>query len=600
MGLSRRCWTLLALLSLTAQAQPLTAQPQLPEADPGQWRVLLVYSFGREFAPFVGLSAAFREQLATRSARPIEFYEVTLDGSRRVTVEETDDAALGQYLRGRFARDHPDLVVTFGGPAARFLLRNRSVLFPATPLLIGGTDVRMLGETPPGPLDAVIGVRLDPRRVVEALLAVRPNTRHLMVVLGASAHERRWLQVFQDDLAGLESRISFIWTNDLTLEQIGEVAGAMPADGAILYGMVSVDAAGMPYEQDRALRKVVDAATVPVFGMFRSQFGDGIVGGPLFSAADVGSEVAASALRILAGQAPSSTPMRAISSTRLLYDWRELKRWGIAEGSLPPGSQLEFRPTTLWEQHADVIVGAIVVFLLQAGFILALVAQRSRRRRAEGEARALNQRLLSAHEDEKRRLARELHDDFSHRLARLSIDAAQLERGTANTDVPQIANALRGELAQLSEDIHAVSHSLHPSVLEDLGLVDALRTEGNFLSRLAEVDVIVEADNVPRDLPADVALCAFRVAQEAMRNIGRHAKAGLVRVSLQTRDDRLCVSVSDDGVGFDVTRSSQSASVGHASMRERVLLLGGDLQIRSTPGEGTTIETLLPLNLATS
>ena len=594
MGLPRYlCWTLLGLLPLATLADE---GPQ----GASQWRVLLVYSFGREFAPFQGLAAEFREQLATRSARPVEFYEVTLDSSRQVAAEDAHDSALTQYLRSRFAQDHPDLVVTIGGPAARFLLRNRPLLFPATPLLIAGADVRMLGEIPTGPLDAVAAVRLDPRRVVETILTVRPRTRNLMVVLGASAHERRWVEVFQRELADLDGRLTFTWTNDLTLEQMRERAAAMPADGAIVYGIFSVDAAGMPYEQDRALSKLVAAANVPVFGMFRSQLGHGIVGGPLFSATEVGGDVAASALRILSGESPTSVQTRPINSTRLVYDERELKRWAIPESSLPPGSLVEFRATSLWEQHWDVILGAIAVILLQAGFIVALVAQRSRRRLAEGEARELNRRLISAHEDEKRRLARDLHDDFSHRLARLSMDAAQLERAGHTTDVPRLAHGIREELSRLSEDIHGISHGLHPSVLEDLGLVDALRTEADFLSRSGEVDVVVEADDVPRQLPAEVALCAFRVAQEAMRNIGRHASAGAVRIAVQTQDDRLRISVSDDGVGFDATRSGHSASVGHASMRERVLLLGGELEIRSAPGAGTVIETYLPLNFAST
>jgi signal transduction histidine kinase len=176
------------------------------------------------------------------------------------------------------------------------------------------------------------------------------------------------------------------------------------------------------------------------------------------------------------------------------------------------------------------------------------------------------------------------------------MDAAQLERAGHTTDVPRLAHGIREELSRLSEDIHGISHGLHPSVLEDLGLVDALRTEADFLSRSGEVDVVVEADDVPRQLPAEVALCAFRVAQEAMRNIGRHASAGVVRIAVRTQNDRLRISVSDDGVGFDSTRSGQSASVGHASMRERVLLLGGQLTIRSAPGAGTVIETHLPLN----
>jgi signal transduction histidine kinase len=581
------------LIALLPLAAPATA------AEPAaQWRVLLVYSYGREFSPFQGLAAVFREELGTRAARPVEFYEATLDLSRRNVADESDDATLTQYLRSRFTQKHPDLIVSFGGPATRFLLRNRAVLFPATPLVIGGVDTRMMGNVPPGPLDTVTAVRLDPQRLVDTILEVRPGTRQVMVVLGASPHEQRWLAAIREDVREFDGRLTFTYTNDLTLEQIRERAAAMPADSAILYGMLSVDAAGIPYEHDRALREVYAVARVPIFGLFASQFGRGIVGGPLFSTADLGRDVAASSLRILAGESPSSMPPRHINPIRQMFDWRELNRWGIPETSLPRGSVVEFRPTSLWEQHAALIIGAVAIFLLQAGLIIALTTQRARRRMAESEARNLNRQLLFAHEDEKRRLARDLHDDFSHRLARLSMDAARLERTSLAADVPGIAHGIRAELAQLSEDMHAISHSLHPSVLEDLGLVDALRTEGDLLSRTAEVDVVVEAEEIPRQLPIEVTLCAFRVAQEALRNIGRHAQAGAVSISVRTSDDKLTVSVSDDGVGFDAAQLHQTARLGHASMRERVRLLGGELTIRSVPGRGTTIETHLPLSFA--
>jgi signal transduction histidine kinase len=150
-------------------------------------------------------------------------------------------------------------------------------------------------------------------------------------------------------------------------------------------------------------------------------------------------------------------------------------------------------------------------------------------------------------------------------------------------------------LVRVSEDIHALSYRLHPSVLEDLGLAEALKAECDHFSRQESVHTDVRLRSLPAVIPAETALCLFRVAQEALRNVARHAKAHAVSISVRSVDDSLQLAVLDDGVGFDRELQRERPSLGLASMRERVLLLGGDLDIESTPGHGTTILASVPL-----
>ena len=198
-------------------------------------------------------------------------------------------------------------------------------------------------------------------------------------------------------------------------------------------------------------------------------------------------------------------------------------------------------------------------------------------------------RLLTAHEDERRRLARELHDDLTQRLARLAIDAGKLERGVAAD-----ASEMRKDLVRLSEDVHALSYRLHPSVLDDLGLVEALRAECDRVARHGDLRVEVDARDVPEAVPSETSLCLFRVAQEALNNATRHGRASAVTVLLSPRDRGLQLAVSDNGNGFDPAHSRERASLGLASMRERVRLLRGQLDIESTPGRGTTVVAWVP------
>jgi signal transduction histidine kinase len=199
--------------------------------------------------------------------------------------------------------------------------------------------------------------------------------------------------------------------------------------------------------------------------------------------------------------------------------------------------------------------------------------------------------LLTAHEDERRHLARELHDDLTQRLARLAIDAGRMESAA---DAPEGVRLLREDLVRLSEDVHALSYRLHPSVLDDLGLVEALRAECDRVAHTGELRVDVEASAVPAALPAEASLCLFRVAQEALSNAARHAHASAVTVLLSSQNSGLRLAVSDNGSGFDPERSRDHASLGLASMRERVRLLQGELDIESTPGRGTTVVAWVP------
>jgi signal transduction histidine kinase len=253
----------------------------------------------------------------------------------------------------------------------------------------------------------------------------------------------------------------------------------------------------------------------------------------------------------------------------------------------------------MWEEYKFTVIASFAVLLFQAALITALVVQRARRQGAEREAFSLSSRLLTAHEDERRRLARELHDDVTQRLARLAIDAARFEKNSPHAHDGAAQSVHRG-LVRLSEDVHALSYRLHPSILDDLGLAEALKAECEHVSRREPVRVEVELDQVPDGLPSDVALCIFRVVQEALRNIARHARASVAIVSLAFKDGGLLLAIRDDGVGFDVDATQSRHSLGRAGMGERVRLLGGTFGIKSAFGQGTTVSAWVPLKVASS
>ncbi len=217
------------------------------------------------------------------------------------------------------------------------------------------------------------------------------------------------------------------------------------------------------------------------------------------------------------------------------------------------------------------------------------------RKQNEDELRDLSRRLIRAQEEERALLARELHDDVTQRLAVLAIDVGRVERVCEDGPQAGAMRALHESLVRMSEDIHSLAYQLHPSVLEDLGLVEALRAECERRGRQSRVALSVVCDAVPPTIDRDVALCLFRVAQEALTNAVRHAQAQAARVVLRSMDGGLLLAVSDDGVGFDLDAPPERKSLGLASMRERVSLLKGTLDIESAPDRGTSVVAWVPL-----
>ena len=229
--------------------------------------------------------------------------------------------------------------------------------------------------------------------------------------------------------------------------------------------------------------------------------------------------------------------------------------------------------------------------------LVSLTLEAAERKRTEEALRDLTGRLIGAQEEERRRLARELHDDLTQRLAVLAIDVGKLEQVLEFSPGPELErlHRVREQVVKLSADIHRLSRQLHPSILDDLGLVNAIEAECVNFSQREGIQVKFTSKNVPATLPRDLALCLYRIAQESLRNIAKHAKTDKAVVTLAGTDGGILLSVRDYGMGFDPARVRGNGGLGLISMAERVRLIQGDLSVESRPGQGTRIEVRVPL-----
>jgi signal transduction histidine kinase len=240
----------------------------------------------------------------------------------------------------------------------------------------------------------------------------------------------------------------------------------------------------------------------------------------------------------------------------------------------------------------------ILTLIAVAAFVtsyLHLKAESNRRRRLSGM-------LIAAEERERRRIASELHDDFSQRLALLALNldnAAELI-GESPEEAKRRLRDLLNSASEISADLHALSHRLHSSTLESLGLVSGINALCNEFGRHYGIEVEFVHLGIPQSVNPDSALCVFRIVQESLRNLKKHSGASKGYVGLQCKGVNLLLNVTDSGVGFNPNGRKGTAGLGIRSMEERASFLGGMLAIESAPGHGTEIRACVPLHPKTA
>jgi len=238
-------------------------------------------------------------------------------------------------------------------------------------------------------------------------------------------------------------------------------------------------------------------------------------------------------------------------------------------------------------------VVAIVAFLITSLVIAHLV---SRLREMMNEARSsVNRKLLDAEERERTRIGRELHDDINQRVAMLAVSLEGLKESlpTGATEFgSQLADASK-EILDLGKEVQALSHRLHTSKLDVLGLVAAARNLCGEFAELQRVEIEFHTENVSKELPAEISLSLFRVLQEALQNAIKHSGSRQFDVSLTSRTNEIELTVRDSGIGFKPEEAIKGRGLGLTSMRERLKLVGGQLSIESQ--HGTTIRARVPL-----
>jgi len=828
----------------------LLFQAAAPAKVKGVRRVLILNVFGPLSSPGVAVMDEAIVAALQESPYQIELYSEDLEAT--LFPDEAVQRQFREWYIRKYRDRKPDLIIAVGLEPLRFMVASHETSFSNIPIIFCGSTEEMLGELKLDSHFTGVWAVAQPEETLRAALSLQPGTKSVVVTGGVGAYDRYLEAIARKSFRRYESRFEFTYLTDLAMPALIERLKHLPDHTIVYHTSVMQDAAGERFiDASQSVPLIASAARAPVFVVDDVDLGNGTVGGYLVSFAAIGKTVGQMAVRVLSGEKPQDISI-VRSPNVSMYDWPALRRWGLKESNLPPGSLVLHRQPKVWELYGWYIVGSIVLLLFQTLLIFGLLRQRARRIMTESELKLSNDRLhqaveagkcvgwdwdvktgcdrwfgdlrtmfgiqsdtyygdveefrhriypedqalvweavadarqkrepftaefrvlhldgtvrwvteggqfyysangdavrmlgmavditerkqaeqrlreseerfrlvantapvliwmsgtdklcnyvnqrwleftgrpledelgngwaegvhpedlkgcmdtytqafdrreyfqmeyrlrrhdgqyrwlsaigvprfnpdhsfagyigsctdvtehklaeesladmgrklIEAHEEERTWIARELHDDVNQRMALLAVE---LDRW--NQQLPPSAVELHDHihhaiqrLSNIATDIQALSHRLHSSKLEYLGLVPAAKSFCRELSEQHQAEIDFRDMAMPRSVPKEISLCLFRVLQEALQNAMKYSGVRHIKVELRGTEGEIQLTVSDLGIGFDPQDAIHRRGLGLISMRERMQLVRGEISINSQPGSGTTIHARVPFS----
>jgi PAS domain S-box-containing protein len=375
----RAHWLLksLACLAIVAVCVAVSCSARASGAEK---RVLILFPYENNFPGFFYFDNNLRSVLRASPSFFFDFYAESMDLLRFPDELYFED--LVHLYRQKYAGRNIDLIIAVLGPALDFLAKYKDELFPGTPVLYVDIDNRLLDGSlllSPG---AVVTGRFDFEGTLDVALGLHPDVRDVFVVSGESDVDRAMEKLAAEAFQSFGDRVRLHSLRGLPMERLLQKVSGLPEPSIVFFVTIFKDTDGKTFLSPQAASMISEKSNVPVYGMSEYLVGAGIVGGRVYSFERLGEKTAQSALRLLSGERPDEIPMLEERADRVIFDWRQLKRWGISEASLPPGSIIRNRDFSAWEAYRPQILGIGSVLILQSFLIGALVHNLRKRRQA--------------------------------------------------------------------------------------------------------------------------------------------------------------------------------------------------------------------------
>jgi signal transduction histidine kinase len=578
--------------------------------------IVMLFDERPELPGLAALDAEFSRTLAQKSADRVEIFRETMDRSRFGLGYQ---ALFRDFLRTKYADRKVDAVVAVLSPALEFLLAYGADVFPDAPIIFCGIEKQELGERTLPPRVHGVFLRREFASTLRLALELHPQTRQVFVVAGTSAFDRELLERARTEFQPFETQAAFTYLAGRRLDDLVVTLAHLPPHSIVLFTTLFSDGTGETFVPHDVLPLLSRSANAPVYGFLDQYLGRGIVGGRLYSASAQGGAAAELLVEVLTKQPADQRRLSEPPQPQLLFDWRELQRWGIREASLPSGSAVLFRTTSPWMQYRTELLATIAALLMQAALILWLLHERQYRHRAERSARetmaelAQLNRMATAGELSAT-IAHEVNQPLSSIVARanaalrwLSFDQPDIARAQAALEKIVAAGHHASDVVTAVRAMFRKS-AQEKSPIDINGLIRSVVGLVYFDLRKHGIELRMQ---LQEPLPP-VAINATQLQQvvlNLMMNAIDAMKAAPTR-TLVVRSDhpaygKVHLAVEDSGTGIDpdnltrifdplFTTKAQGMGIGLSICRSIISSNEGRLWASSTVGRGSVFELELP------
>jgi PAS domain S-box-containing protein len=354
-------------------------------------RVLILHSFNYSFPATTLTSEAVRRRLLERSPQGLEIEADFLDLARH--PDATHAQRMVNFLREKYAGVRFDAVVVIGPTGVPFILEHREVIGRSVPIIFSDlTYATYKSLNLPTDVTGVIG-DFFPQKTIELAKSLQPGARRLVVIAGNDAVDGRWRETARKAIEAYHPELETAYWSDLSYDALLAGVSRLPNDTIVLLLTVFADSEGKRLIPRNVATAVAKASAAPVYGLFDTFIGQGIVGGYTTTYESIGTAVADMVLEIFSGTDVTALAPRANPGLAFRVDARAMDRWGLKERNLPPGSVVSFKEPGLWDQHRNFILGTMLIVALQSLVVAALLVQRRRRQQAERSLKESEERM---------------------------------------------------------------------------------------------------------------------------------------------------------------------------------------------------------------
>jgi signal transduction histidine kinase len=580
--------------------------------------VLIIHSNQRPTPAQVIIDDTLRAVVSQEFKRPVSLFSEYLDAEWG--SPKTYGLAQAQFLREKYDPRNISVIVANALPALRFAMQFRDRTFPGVPVVyLGVAADRAYGMALPSDFVGVLE-DLDPTPTLQLALRLHPDVRRLVLVRGAGEFDPGWDTRMRRAVEHLEGGLQIDYLSALSTAEVLRRVGMLPPRTIVFTPGYFVDGAGEVNTPRASAERIAQASAVPVYGVFETQLGTGIIGGYMSPYEDEAKQAGTIVVSLMNGAAPSEIPT-TVAKRFPIVDWRQIRRWGVDERLLAGDAVVRFREPTTWEKHRAEIAVAIAVLLLQAGTIVWLLMERRRRRLAEADS----QKRFSEMAHMNRRVAMGgLAASIAHELNQ-PLGAIHNNAGAAQilikanppklAEVAEILEDIQQDDKRASEVISRIRKMLRKTDVE-AGALDLNEAVGETLKLLAfdasahDMSVKTELEPGLAKVWADgvqvqqVLLNLALNAMEAMHDQRKESRQLTIR-SRQANAKEAEVSVVDSGVGipadmlpriFDpfVTSKPGGMGLGLSISRTIVEAYGGRMSAENLPSGGAVFHFTLP------